>query len=68
VAVHSQLQKLLHREIEITDLFEFTTIRTFSRQLEKSAAPPPTFSAVQLQAQKQREAFAKRRRVKGGTN
>lgn len=67
VAVHSQLQKLLHREIEVTDLFEHTTIRTLSQHLGKAEAAAPAFSAAQLQAQKQREAFAKQRVLKGGT-
>lgn len=67
VAVHSRLQELLNREIEIMDLFEFTTIRTFSQHLENSGAPTPTFSSVQQQAQRQREAFASWRIGKGGT-
>jgi amino acid adenylation domain-containing protein len=67
VAVHSQLQKLLHREIEVTDLFEHTTIRTLSQHLGKADSVAPAFSAAQLQAQKQREAFAKQRILKGGT-
>jgi amino acid adenylation domain-containing protein len=67
VAAHSQLQKLLNREIEVTDLFEYTTIRTFSQHLEKTLPPSPTFSAIQERAQKQREAFIKRRICKGTT-
>jgi amino acid adenylation domain-containing protein len=67
VAAHAQLQKLLNREIEVTDLFEYTTIRTFSQHLAETVASAPLFLAVRKQAQKQREAFAKRRIVKGGT-
>jgi amino acid adenylation domain-containing protein len=66
VAVHSQLQKTLHVEIEVMDLFEYTTIRSLSQHLAKNVPEQPVFAAVQEQAQKQREAFAKRRIVKGG--
>jgi amino acid adenylation domain-containing protein len=66
VAVHSQLQKLLNREIRVTDLFGYTTIRTFSQHFGKTA-PVPSFSAVQQQAQKQRAAFARRQTSKGKT-
>lgn len=66
VAAHSQLQKVLEREIEITDLFEFTTIHALSQHLARNAPEDSVFSAVQHQAQRQREAFAKRRLTKDG--
>jgi amino acid adenylation domain-containing protein len=66
VAVHSQLQKLLQIEIQVTDLFEFTTIRTLAEHLAKSAPAAPSFLAVQRQAQEQRKAFARRRVVVKG--
>lgn len=67
VAVHSNLQKMLQMEIAVTDLFEFTTIRTLGRHLSEKKPHEPSFSAVQEQAQKQRQAFAREReRRKGG--
>ncbi len=61
VAVHSNLQRILNVEIPVTDLFEFTTIRTLARHLGEQKAAAPSFSGVQQQAQKQREAFAQAR-------
>jgi amino acid adenylation domain-containing protein len=62
VAVHSNLQKMLQMEIAVTDLFEFTTIRTLGRHLrEKKEAQAPSFQAVQQQGQKQRQAFSRER-------
>ena len=67
VAVHSNLQKLLQREISLTDLFEFTTIRTLSQHLGREKAAGPSFSEMQQQAQRQREAFARQRERMGGS-
>jgi len=61
VAVHSNLQKSLHAEIPVTDLFEFTTVRTLARRLGEHQPAAPSFSAVQDRAQKQRQAFARER-------
>lgn len=66
VAVHSRLQKTLGREIEVTDLFEFTTIRSLAQHLLRNAPEDPAFSAAQQQAQRQREAFTRQRLKKGG--
>ncbi len=66
VAVHSTLQKALQREIPVTDLFEFTTIRTLSQHLGEENAAGPSFSEMQQQAQRQREAFARQRERRGG--
>jgi amino acid adenylation domain-containing protein len=66
VAVHSNLQKLLNIEIPVTDLFEYTTVRTLGKHLREGASPEPSFSGVQQQAQKQREAFARKRERHGG--
>lgn len=61
VAVHSSLQKALQVEIPVTDLFEFTTIRTLAKHLSEMDSITPSFSQVQQQAQKQRQAFAQAR-------
>lgn len=66
VATHSTLQKTFEGEIPVTDLFEFTTIRTLARHLGEKKPSRPSFSEVQLQAQKQREAFARQRRRRAG--
>jgi len=66
VAVHSNLQKLLNIEIPVTDLFEYTTVRTLGKHLREDNSAIPSFSAVQQQAQKQREAFARKRERHGG--
>jgi amino acid adenylation domain-containing protein len=66
VAVHSNLQKVLQVEIPVTDLFEFTTIRTLARHLDGNQPDAPSFSDVQQQAQKQREAFERKRQLRAG--
>lgn len=67
VAVHSQLQKMLQREIQVTDLFEYVSIRSLARHLSESAPKTHTFTAVQEQARKQRKALARQRLVKETT-
>ena len=67
VSVHSQLQKMLQREIPVTDLFEFTTVRTLTDHLAEEKKGP-SFSEMQLQAQRQREAFARQRERRGGSS
>ena len=64
VAVHSRLQKMLQREIQVTDLFEHVTVRALARHLGAVASATPTFTAVQELAKKQREALTKHRLVK----
>ena len=66
VAVHSQLQKRLNREIQVTDLFDQTTIRTLAKHLSVSGGEVKSFDAVQDRAQKQRAAFAKQRELRVG--
>ena len=61
-AMHSKLQKVLQREIPILDLFQFTTVRTLARHLSEHQMAKSNHSAIQLQARKQRAAFAKQRR------
>ena len=66
VAVHSNLQKHLGTEIPVTDLFEFTTVRTLAEHLDKNQSADPSFSEIRMQAQKQREAFARQRDRRAG--
>lgn len=67
LAVQANLQKALGREIPITDLFEFATVRALGAHLERAQANTPNFAGAEQQAQKQRDAFAREReRRKGG--
>lgn len=66
VAVHSNLQRMLQLEIPVTDLFEFTTVRTLARRLAEKQPAESSLSSVQERAQKQREAFARQRESRIG--
>jgi amino acid adenylation domain-containing protein len=67
LAVHSNLQKMLHVEIPVTDLFKFTTVRTVARHLEEQKPAGSSLGEARERAQKQRDAFtrARERRVWG---
>ncbi len=52
VSVHSSLQKMRTAEIPVTDLFEFTTVRTLAKHLGRADGGGPSFSGMQQQAQK----------------
>jgi aspartate racemase len=67
VAIHSQLQKMLQREIQVTDLFEHVTVRSLARHVSAVTPVAPSFSAAQEQARKQREALAKGRLLRGNS-
>ncbi len=45
VAVHSNLQKMLNIEIPVTDLFEFTTVRTLGKHLREDTQRSLPFQA-----------------------
>jgi aspartate racemase len=66
IAVQCNLQKVLHLEIPITDLFEFTTVRALASRLGKPQATGPAFTEIHQQAQKQRDAFARARERRNG--
>ena len=57
VSVHSKLQKLLKREISLTDLFAWPTVRELARHLCDSASGPGERSNSNRRASEQREAF-----------
>jgi aspartate racemase len=61
VAVHSNLQKMLHLEIPVTDLFEFTTVRTLARHLDERKPSGCSLGEPRERAQKQRDAFTRSR-------
>lgn len=66
VAVHSQLQKRVGREIPVTDLFDQTTIRSLAKHLAANGGGAKSFEAAQERAQRQRAAFAKQRELRVG--
>jgi len=66
VSVHSQLQKFLQQEIEVTDLFEFATIRALAQHLSEPEPTTSSFVAVQERARKQCAAYTRRRIMKDG--
>ncbi len=61
VAIHSNLQKKLKLEIQVTDLFEFTTVRMLARHLSGIGSHRQEFLEVRERAQRQRDAFARQR-------
>ena len=67
MAVHSNAQKLIHAEIPLLDLFEFTTVRKLARHLTKQTSESSLIE-VQKQAQRQRDVYAgfRERRPGGG--
>jgi aryl carrier-like protein len=67
LAVHSSLQKLVEREIPLTDLFEFPTIRKLAQHLTHAEPLGACASDSKERAQRQRAAFARfRARRPGG--
>ena len=56
VSVHSRLQKHLNREISLTDLFGYPTVRGLARHLSNSEQRAD-FAKAQDSAQQQRQAF-----------
>ncbi|MCK1284316.1 amino acid adenylation domain-containing protein [Bradyrhizobium sp. 44] len=59
--VHGRMQRALCLEIPVTDLFEFTTIRTLARRLKESSSPENLLVEAQQRAQKQRAALGRKR-------
>jgi amino acid adenylation domain-containing protein len=75
IRVRTELQTQLSRQIPITWMFEFTTIRALADKLRNaesdtsssaSSVPNAVLGVAQEQARKQREAFARMRAAKGG--
>ncbi len=59
---HGQLQKTLHREIKVTDLFHVPTIEQLAQYLESMASAAPTRLRGQDRGAMQRQALVLRRR------
>jgi amino acid adenylation domain-containing protein len=67
VAVHSKSQKALQREIPVTDLFEFPTIRKLAKHLGCAKSQSTDLADAQETARRQRESFTRfRPRSSGG--
>lgn len=57
VSVHSRLQKLLNREIPVTDLFAWPTVRGLARHLADGNRQPTVIPGAQTRSVQQRESF-----------
>jgi aspartate racemase len=64
IEVHSELQKLLGRELSIIDLFEFTTVRSLANHLDNEPEPEPAIAQARERARKQKEALVHQKRSK----
>jgi hypothetical protein len=67
LAVHSQLQRAIVTSVRVVDLFAFPTIRQLAAHISNSGTGDALLSSAQSQGQKQRDAFARRRAMKGLT-
>jgi acyl carrier protein len=61
--LHRRLQAELKREIPITELFQFPTIRSLSERLGQNAEENGLGDKIQARAQQQRAALARNRRA-----
>jgi amino acid adenylation domain-containing protein len=61
LGVHDRLQKALGREIPVTALFEFTTVRALSDHLGGKSGSITSLTEEQARGQRQRGAFARER-------
>lgn len=59
--IHTRLQLLLKRELPITDLFIYTTIRALAAHLSPQSGSGTAQNAIMDRARRQREALAARR-------
>jgi amino acid adenylation domain-containing protein len=59
--VHARLRQHLKIEIPITDLFEFSTVRSLARRIGDKTSEGRSFTGAQERAKNQRSAFAQRR-------
>jgi len=66
VRVHAGLEVALQAKIPMTDLFEFTTVRSLARHLSGAESGIRALSDAQQQAQRQRAAFVRHRERQSG--
>jgi acyl carrier protein len=63
IEVHSELEKVFHAKISITDLFAYTTIGSLAAHMASQVCEPPAFAEIQDRARKQQEALARQKRM-----
>jgi amino acid adenylation domain-containing protein len=66
--VHSRLQKLLHQQFSITELFAHSTIRALAAHFTAAPNADSAAEANRLRARRQREALLSRRNVRHDRN
>ncbi|MDQ6664682.1 MAG: non-ribosomal peptide synthetase [Acidobacteriota bacterium] len=66
MAAHAELNRALDTKFPITDLFEFTTVSSLARRVQRKPDGLTGFSAARDRANKQREALARQKRAKVG--
>jgi len=65
IKAHLRLQAQFERAIPVTLMFECPTVRSLARRLAAEKTSSPAIGAVQQQAKKARDAFARARAAKG---
>jgi acyl carrier protein len=63
--VHAELTKLLGRNLPVTELFDYSSVRALAKRLAGTTSPDPALAGAQARADRQKEAFARQRRFKG---
>jgi len=59
LAVHAELQKVVEAQIQVVDLFDYTTVRALAHKLAGSA--PRNLQAADVRAQQQRAAWSRQK-------
>jgi acyl carrier protein len=65
IELHTELSKMLGRQLSMTELFEHPTIRSLAGWLAGNTHADPSFIKIQERARRQQEAFARQKRPKG---
>jgi amino acid adenylation domain-containing protein len=63
--VHAELTKLLGRNLPVTELFDNTTVRSLVGRLAGAESAEPALPRAHERGNRQKEAFARQRRLKG---
>jgi amino acid adenylation domain-containing protein len=63
--VHAELTKLLGRNLAVTELFDYSSVRALAKRLAGTSNPDPALAGAQARADRQKDAFARQRRFKG---
>jgi acyl carrier protein len=62
LAVHAEIQKTIESEFPLTDLFEYSTIRTLTRHLAGTSGPRASMAKAIERARQQKTVWAARTR------